>query len=116
MGPGYSYELKEGEQLKPIRDHIIVAEMAFGEAKTRGGIVLPSDDGKESGVKPRWAKVVRVGPEQKNVKVGEWVLVEHGRWTRGVKEGSSIIRMVEEKAILLVSDEEPEEVKIYKKD
>lgn len=51
---------------------------------TRGGIIIPDDDMKEHGIKPRWGRVWRVGPEVDFVKEGEWVYVEHGRWTAGI--------------------------------
>jgi co-chaperonin GroES (HSP10) len=99
--------------IKPIRDHILVEAMNFGEQKTAGGIVLRSDDGKSEGVKPRWCRVWAVGHEQTDVKVGEWLLVEHGRWTRGIdleqEDGSKmIIRRVDPEGILIVTDDKPE--------
>jgi hypothetical protein len=75
--------------------------------------VLPSDDGKSEGVRHRWARVWAVGPEQKDIKVGEWILLEHGRWTRGItveENGEDIIvRRADNKAILIVTDEKPDE-------
>ena len=68
--------------ISAINKDVLVHAMHFGEIKTKGGIVIGSDDGKGHGVKPRWGKVYSVGPNQKDVKVGEWILVEHGRWTR----------------------------------
>lgn len=104
-------------KLMPIRDHVIVEGMDFGEQKTKGGLIIRSDDGRNHGIKPRWAKVYAVGPEQKDVKVGEWLLVEHGRWTRGIKleeENGDIItiRRVDFDAMLMVSDEKPSDVYI----
>lgn len=98
--------------IKPIRDHILVTDMNFAERKTAGGIVLPSDDGKSEGVRHRWARVWAVGPEQKDVKVGEWILVEHGRWTRGIiwvdENGDEVtIRRADSSAVLMVTDENP---------
>lgn len=56
-------------------------------------------------------KVYAVGPEQEDVKVGQWVLVEHGRWTRGMEiddgDGVKTIRKVETSSMLAVSDEPP---------
>jgi co-chaperonin GroES (HSP10) len=102
-------------KLRPIGSHILVADMNFGEQKSAGGIVLRSDDGKSEGVKPRWCRVVAVGPEQTSVKVGEWIYVEHGRWTRGVTvqddEGNDVvIRRVEDISIMLSADEKPNEI------
>jgi co-chaperonin GroES (HSP10) len=97
--------------LKPLSDNVIVIDMNFGEQVSKGGIVITSDNGKAHGVHPRWAKVYAVGPEQTDVKVGQWVLIEHGRWTRGIKiedaEGEKIIRKAEVKSMMMVSDEQP---------
>ena len=103
-------------KLKPLRNNVLVTDMGFEEQKTASGIVLQSDDGKAHGVKPRWAKVWAVGPEQKDVHIGEWIYVEHGRWTRGIKveeDGKEIIiRRVDTEAILLQADEKPDDIYI----
>jgi len=98
--------------LKPLHDKVIVSDMNFGIEKTASGIFLPSDDGKSSGIHPRWAKVFAIGPEQKDVHVGQWILLEHGRWSRGHEyedeSGKKFdIRLADNNAILCVSDEEP---------
>jgi co-chaperonin GroES (HSP10) len=69
-------------KLNPLKDKVFVSDMNFDEEVTAAGIVLQSDNGKGQGVKPRWGRVWAVGPEQKDVKVGEWILMEHARWTR----------------------------------
>jgi co-chaperonin GroES (HSP10) len=99
-------------KLKPLRDNVLVTDMSFDAQVSKGGIVILSDDGKSEGIKPRWGRVWAVGPEQQDVKVGEWILVEHGRWTRGVKVEDTngdeiIIRRVETKSIMSSSDEKP---------
>jgi co-chaperonin GroES (HSP10) len=101
-------------KLVPIRDNILITDMEFGETQTKGGLVLLSDDGKAEGVKHRWGRVWAIGPQQKEVKVGEWILLEHGRWTRGVTvveaDGTEIIiRRADLKAILAVAGEKPAE-------
>ena len=97
--------------LKPLGDNVIVIDMNFGEQKTTSGIILQSDNGKSHGIHPRWAQVYAVGPEQKDVSPGQWVLIEHGRWTRGIKiedsEGEKIIRKAEVKSMMMISDEAP---------
>jgi co-chaperonin GroES (HSP10) len=102
-------------KLIPIRDNVLITDMDFGEQKTAGGLVLLSDDGKSEGVKSRWGRVWAIGPEQQDVKVGEWILLEHGRWTRGVtvveEDGTEItIRRADLKAILMVTDEKPDQI------
>jgi co-chaperonin GroES (HSP10) len=97
------------ESLKPLNDTIIVSEMHFGERLSEGGIILRNDDTKSLGIRPRWGKVYAVGPKQLDVKVGQYIMVAHGRWTRGIKiedgDGEQIIRKVDPNDILLVSDE-----------
>jgi len=97
--------------IRPIRDDVIVSDMDFGEIVTKAGIVIKSDDGKAHGIKPRWGKVYKVGPDQKDVVPGQWVLVEHGRWSRKVKinegNGEVEIQKVDIKCMLAVADEKP---------
>jgi hypothetical protein len=99
------------ESLTALKDYVIVCDMNFDGRKLSSGIVLLGDDGKSSGIRPRWAKVYAVGPQQRDVKAGEWVLVEHGRWTRGVNvevAGEQItIRRVDPSNIMFVSDTDP---------
>lgn len=99
------------KSIHALRNDIIVSDMNFQERFLNSGIVLLSDDLKSSGIRPRWAKVYAVGPEQQDVKVGDWICVAHGRWTRGVKihdsSGTHTIRKIDPKDILLVSNEQP---------
>jgi len=96
-------------KLKALNDTVIVSDMAFEERISNGGIVLINDDMKNSGIRPRWAKVYAIGPEQKEIKIGQWIMIAHGRWTRGIKieddEGEKTIRKVDINDILMVSDE-----------
>lgn len=97
------------DSFKPLKDTVIVSDMNFAERISNGGLIIPNDDMKNSGIRPRWAKVYAVGPEQKDVKVGQYVLIAHGRWTRGLTiedvEGTKTIRKVDPKDIIAVSDE-----------
>jgi len=97
------------EKLKALHDTIIVSEMAFEERITKGGLVLLQDDMKNSGIRPRWGKIYALGPEVKGLQVGQYIMVSHGRWSRGIKiedeNGEQVIRKVDPKDILLVSDE-----------
>jgi len=100
-------------EIQPLGKRVLVCKMRFGDIKTKGGLILLDDDGSEQGIHPRWCQTYAVGPKQEDVKVGQWILVAHGRWTRGMiveKNGvKEEVRMVDEKDILLVSDEEPQE-------
>ena len=99
--------------ITPLKKRVLVSDMHFGETKTAGGIILVDDDGSESGIHPRWEKVYAIGKDQNDVKVGEWVMVAHGRWSRALKvkkDGEELeVRMIDENDILLTSDDEPEQ-------
>ena len=98
-------------QLKPLNDSVIVSDMAFDTRLSRGGIIIPNDNGTRLGIRPRWGRVYAIGPDQTDVKVGQWIMVAHGRWTRGIDidDGTSdhkrTIRKIDPKDILLVSDD-----------
>jgi len=99
----------------PLHDNVFVTDMNFDEQITATGIVIPSDDGKDIGIKPRWGRVYAVGHEQQDVNVGEWILIEHGRWTRAIKviedDGSERkIFRVDTNGILMSADEPPKEL------
>lgn len=103
------YATNEVRGLRALRDTVLVADMNFEFRVTSSGIILPSDDAKNSGIRPRWGQVYAVGPDQKDVIPGQWVCVAHGRWTRGLEvtvDGvKKTIRKVDNNDILLVSDE-----------
>ena len=105
-----AHQLKR-EQLKALNDSVIVGDMVFDERISTGGIVLLNDNGKSLGIRPRWGRVYAVGPDQQDVKVGEWVCIAHGRWTRGIEiedeTGKQTLRRVDPKDILIQSDEQP---------
>lgn len=99
--------------LKPLRDLVFIKGMEFDIQTTVAGLVIPKDDGKVTGIRPRWGQVWAIGPEQTEIKIGEWVLVEHGRWTRTVEveqdDGTVLeVRMVDNNAIMAVSETLPE--------
>ena len=99
--------------LKAIQDHVIVCDMDFGDHTTESGIIIKSDDGITRGVRPRWARVYKKGPKNNDeYKVGDWVLVEHGRWTRGFKyldnDEEIELRMVDIDSILMYTNSKPD--------
>ena len=102
---------------RAIGNRVLVTDMHFGEQKTASGLIVSSDNGKERGIYPRWAKVYSKGPDNKDpYNVGQWILIEHGRWTRGMNidtgEGETEIRMVETESILAYADEKPNDFRI----
>jgi len=109
MKAAYSAHRVDRHQLHPLKDSVIVSDMVFDERITSGGIVLLNDNGKGTGIRPRWGQVYAVGPEQKDVAVGQWICVAHGRWTRGIEvedeTGKRTLRRIDPNDILLISDE-----------
>lgn len=101
------------QKFKPLNDTVIVSDMAFDQRITSSGIILLNDNGKGTGIRPRWGRVYAVGPKQKDVLVGQWICVAHGRWTRGVEvedeAGPKTIRKIDPKDILLVTDQQPQD-------
>ena len=105
------------EKIKALRDSVIVSDMEFDTRITQSGLILPNDNGTTLGIRPRWGRVYAIGQDQKDVKVGQWILVAHGRWTRGldIEDGEvahkRTIRKIDPKDILLIadSDERPQD-------
>lgn len=121
FGGGNKVKPRISGKLVPIRDRVVVEEMKFGMQTTSKGLIIPSDDGADHGIKPRWGRVYAVGPEQTDIKPGQYILVDHGRWTRGVEledpesGKSTTVRMVDTNDILAVSDEPQEDITIGSK-
>ena len=95
--------------LKAIGDGVLVSEMNFGEQKTKSGLIIRADDGEVRGIYARWGRVICKGPKNTDpYEVGQWNLVDHGRWTRGVNisiNGEDLtVRKVDNKDILGYSD------------
>ena len=103
-----------GTKVTAIGNRVLVTDMDFGEQKTAGGLIISSDDGKTRGIYPRWGKVYDKGPKNNDpYEVGDWVLIEHGRWTRAITlddgtDNDLDVRMIETESILAWSDEPPE--------
>ena len=75
MSTQFTYK---ANKLKPVHNNILVVDMVFGERLSAGNIILPGDDCKSQGIRPRWARVFAIGPKQTDVKVGEYVIVHAG--------------------------------------
>ena len=104
-----SYDAKKIKSFRALQNYVIVTDMNFKEKLTSSGIIIPNSDGKLEGIHARWGRVYAVGNRQQDVRVGQYVLVKHGRWTRGTliedSEGEKTIRRIDADDILLVSDD-----------
>jgi len=104
-------------ELRAIGNRVLVSDMYFGEQKTSSGLIIGDDNGSTRGIYPRWGRVYDKGPDNKDeYNIGDWILVEHGRWTRGVNlendNGALEVRMVEAESVLAYSNEKPAGVSI----
>lgn len=107
------------EDVKILGDTVLVYDMEFGAKKSLGGIIIRDDDMTVAGAHPRWSRVLAVGPEFTDVKVGQYILQPHGEWTRGfsmLKDGKKVtVRMIRNTEILLVADEPTQEYQLAEK-
>ena len=104
-----AYDPTKIKSIRALNDYVIVSGMNFDQKITHNGIIIPHSDKKLEGIHARWARVYAIGPEQKDVSVGQYVLVSHGRWSRGLDiedlDGGKTIRRIDNNDILMVSDD-----------
>jgi co-chaperonin GroES (HSP10) len=97
---------------RPLRDQVFVADLESGMTITHGGLIIPDDNRTNRGIRNRWARVYAVGPDVEDIQVGEWVLIEHGRWTNGIDfeengKAMKLWRIDWPDAVILAGDENP---------
>ena len=96
--------------IKPLNDSVIfefldtIQNGAFS-TKTKSGIILNNKNADDNSQTPRWGRVAAVGPEVKDVKVGEYVLIAPLRWTLGFKFNDVMLSKTVEKEVLCVADD-----------
>ena len=108
-----SYSIVKVSDFKPLKGKVFVTNLEHGERLSRGGIILRDDNLRDTGIRPRWGKVWAVGSDVEDIAIGEWVLIEHGRWTQKIHleikdELIDIWSIDYPNAVLLVSTEPPQ--------
>ncbi len=102
-------------KVRPLAGKIL-GRVSFDEHISEGGIVISvNDNAKSEGIRPRWTKIWQVGEGVTDVKPGDWVMVEHGRWSFKTEitddNGKKIEFMqIDPNAIMLIGDK-PSNVK-----
>lgn len=100
----------EGSEIKVLKNNVLISEIEGGQ-QTINGVIILDDDMKDRGIKPRWCKVYATGPETFDIAKDDWILVDHGRWSRGFKakfgDFESEFRWVDYNDILIVQSEKP---------
>jgi len=98
---------------KALKGKVLVTDLERG-SRVINGIIIPDDNGKSEGIRPRWGRVYSVGEDIVDITPGQWILIENGRWTRMLKireiDGSytQLWGVEWPKSVMLVSDEDPE--------
>lgn len=99
--------------IEAVGNRVVVCELEHGERKF-GNIIVQDDDGKRHGIRSRWCKVFKIGGDVRDIEEGQWILVEHGRWSLKFKErddnGEEIDLWIVDypKHVLAVADEKPD--------
>jgi hypothetical protein len=97
--------------IKPLANRVLAELMGLEQKVTASGIIIQGENGKDRGIRPRWARVRLVGEGIDWVKPGQYVLVAHGRWSRQFNcehEGEKMkLVHLDNNECLIVTDEEP---------
>lgn len=100
-------------RISALKGKVIVSDLERGDRIVMG-IIIPNDNGKNEGIRPRWGKVYSVGKDITDIKVGQWILIENMRWTRSVKitddndKDINLWQIEWPQGAMLVSDEDPD--------
>lgn len=99
-------------KLAPLNDSIIfefIDDIRDGmfATKTQSGIILTNKDVTDSGQSPRWGLVDGVGPDVKDIKEGDYILIAPLRWTPSfVFETRRFAKTIEDEVLLVTNDVE----------
>lgn len=98
------------KELKVIEDGILftfVEDIAGGtfDNKTNWGFTVKQK--LEDVKKPRWAKALTIGPKVRDVKEGQYILIENLQWTTALTYNDSRFWKTNESRVMAVSDECP---------
>lgn len=95
--------------IKPLSNNIIFqfinkrsSNKGMFEETTASGIKLLAND-KDSSKSPRWGHVCHIGPNVKDVKVDDYVLIEPLMWTEAIKHDDEEFSKTDESKVMLIS-------------
>lgn len=99
--------------IKPLKNRVLAELMGLEQRVTASGIIIQGENGKDRGIRPRWAKIHLVGEGIDWVQPGQYVLVAHGRWSRQFEceHNGEKLKLVhlDNKECLIVTDELPDD-------
>jgi co-chaperonin GroES (HSP10) len=97
--------------IKPLPKRILAELLGLEQRVTASGIIVQGENGKDRGIRPRWAKVHLVGEGIDWVQPGQYLLVAHGRWSRQFEceHNGQKLKLVhlDNAECLCIQDEEP---------
>lgn len=96
----------------PIRNNILfefldetrASDGKFTE-RTRGSIFIGTVQNNQSS-KPRWGKVLSVGPDVYGVEEGDFILIEPGKWTIGTEVDGQKMWKTDDQCVICTSNTE----------
>lgn len=100
-------------KIRALKGKVLVTDLERG-SRMINGIIIPDDNGKSEGIRPRWGRVYAIGEDITEISVGQWILIENGRWTRMLRvkddDGTDVQLWGVEwpQSTMLVSDTDPE--------
>ena len=62
-------------KVKALPGRVLVTDLERGSRVVRG-IILPDDNGKSEGIRPRWGRVYSIGTGVMDIAEGQWILIE----------------------------------------
>lgn len=101
--------------IQALPGKVLVTELDSGEQVLASGIIIMDDNNKAQGVHPKWAKVYSTGEGVTDIQVGEYILVDTGRWSRTIEVQGLKLNLVDyPKGVLLAAKERPDHM-LYNK-
>lgn len=92
-----------------IRNYVIftfVEDILSGRfVNNSGGAIILTSDDKAQTTYPRWGHVTNIGPDVRDVKVGDYILIEPGKWTSHFYVDEKRFWKTDDSMILCTADE-----------
>lgn len=81
------YGINISDHIECLPDTLYVEKIEYGEKTLKNGFIIPTETMDYLGnfVRPRWAKILYKADNIKNVNVGDYILLSHGRWSSSIK-------------------------------
>lgn len=81
------YGINIDDHIECLPDTLYVEKIEYGEKTLKNGFIIPAETMDYLGnfVRPRWAKILYKADNIKNVNVGDYILLSHGRWSSSIK-------------------------------